>query len=180
MAKFYKLRVADVRTETADCVSVAFHVPDDLKSVFKYSAGQYVTLKTIINGEELRRSYSLCTSPVLADELRVAVKRVSGGRVSNYINEKLKAGHEVEVMPPLGNFHTLMHPANKKNYILFAGGSGITPMLSIIKTVLKVEPNSTIQLFYGNLNQAVTMLIVYRFIMFLTNPNRQLMICIQA
>jgi ring-1,2-phenylacetyl-CoA epoxidase subunit PaaE len=155
MAKFNKLRVADVRTETADCVSVAFHVPDALKTDYVFKAGQYLTLKLFVGGEELRRSYSICTSPV-ENELRVAVKRVQGGKGSNYINDKIKPGEEIDVMTPMGSFHSLMHPSHKINYVLFAGGSGITPMLSIIKTVLSAEPNSTIQLFYGNLNEQAT------------------------
>ncbi|MEW6470375.1 MAG: 2Fe-2S iron-sulfur cluster-binding protein [Bacteroidota bacterium] len=155
MAKFYKLRVADVRRETADCVSVAFEVPETIKSEYQFIQGQYLTLKLFVNGEELRRSYSICTSP-LENELRVAVKRVKDGKGSNFINDNLKTGDEMEVMTPMGGFHTPLSTFNRKNYVLFAGGSGITPMASIIKTVLQAEPNSTVQLFYGNLDEQST------------------------
>lgn len=154
MARFHRLKVAEVTRETADCVSVVFDVPADLRNEFNYIQGQYLTLKLKVNGEELRRSYSLCTSPVADRELRVAVKKVKDGRVSTFINDSLKAGDEMEVMTPMGNFHSPLSPTNKKNYILFAGGSGITPMLSIIKTVLQSEPGSKITLFYGNRDEA--------------------------
>lgn len=150
MARFHRLKVAEITRETADCVSVAFNVPTDAKKEFDYIQGQYLTLKLSVNGEELRRSYSLCTSPVADAELRVAVKKVKDGRASTYINDVLKVGDEMEVMTPMGNFHSELKSTNKKNYILFAGGSGITPMLSIIKTVLQREPESKITLFYGN------------------------------
>lgn len=149
MSRFNSLKVIDVVRETADAVSIAFEVPASLKEEYKYKQGQYLTLKFRINGEELRRSYSICSCP-LDNELRVAIKKVKDGRVSTYINDKIKIGDTIEVMTPMGNFYTEMHPAHKKNYILFGGGSGITPMLSILKTVLKSEPNSRITLFYGN------------------------------
>lgn len=155
MAKFHKLKIADIRRETSDCVSVSFFVPENLKDEYKFIQGQYLTLKLFIRGEELRRSYSIC-SGVFENEIRVATKRVKGGIGSNFINENLKAGSEVEVMTPMGGFHSPMDAAHKKNYVLFAGGSGITPMLAIIKTVLQAEANSTIQLFYGNLNEEAT------------------------
>ncbi|MEO5643864.1 MAG: 2Fe-2S iron-sulfur cluster-binding protein [Bacteroidia bacterium] len=150
MARFHTLKVAEVTRETADCVSVVFDIPANIRGEFNYIQGQYLTLKLKINGEEIRRSYSLCTSPVADRELRVAVKKVKDGRASTFINDSLKAGDEMEVMTPMGNFYSPLSPANKKNYILFAGGSGITPMLSIIKTVLQSEPESSITLFYGN------------------------------
>jgi ring-1,2-phenylacetyl-CoA epoxidase subunit PaaE len=156
MARFHKLKVTDVRKETADCVSLAFTVPAPLSNEFKYLQGQYLTFKLVVNGEEIRRSYSLCSCPVNETELRVAVKRVKDGRGSSFLNSNVKAGDELEVMTPMGNFHSPMNAAHKKNYVLFAGGSGITPMLSIIKTVLQAEPNSTLQLFYGNLNEQST------------------------
>ncbi|MGQ0828366.1 MAG: 2Fe-2S iron-sulfur cluster-binding protein [Bacteroidota bacterium] len=149
MAKFHSLKIVDVLRETSDAVSVAFEVPSNLKTEYSYKQGQYLTLKFNINGEELRRSYSICTSP-LENELRVAIKKVKNGKVSTYINDKIKPGDSVEVMIPMGNFFTEMNTSNKKNYVLFAGGSGITPMLSILKTVLRSEPQSTITLFYGN------------------------------
>jgi ring-1,2-phenylacetyl-CoA epoxidase subunit PaaE len=150
MARFHKLKVTEITRETPDCVSVVFEVPADAKNEFNYLQGQYVTLKLNVNGEELRRSYSLCTSPVADQEFRVAVKKVKDGRASTFINDILKVGDEMEVMTPMGNFYSLMSTYNEKQYVLFAGGSGITPMLSIIKTVLKSEAKSKITLFYGN------------------------------
>jgi ring-1,2-phenylacetyl-CoA epoxidase subunit PaaE len=154
MAKFHTLRVADIKQETADCVSVAFEIPPDLKEEYKYIQGQYLTLKLTVKGEEIRRSYSMCSSPITDTEVRIAVKRVKDGRGSGFITAQLKKGDALEVMTPMGNFHTQVSASNKKNYILFAGGSGITPMLSIIKTILKAEPLSTVQLFYGNRDEA--------------------------
>ena len=154
MSKFHTLKVADVVRETADAVSIAFEVPGNLKQEYKYKQGQYLTLKFNINGEDLRRSYSICSSPFEENELRVAIKKVKDGRVSSFINDKLKAGDSLEVMVPMGNFHTELDASNKKNYVLFAGGSGITPMMSILKSVLKAEPNSTVTLLYGNNDEA--------------------------
>ncbi len=154
MAKFHTLQVAEVRRETADCVSVSFDVPAQLKAEYQYIQGQYLTLKLVVNGEELRRSYSLCSSPVADSEWRIAIKKVKDGKGSRFINDTLKAGDKIEVMTPMGNFYTPLNASNKKNYVLFAGGSGITPMLSIIKTILQTEPSSTLQLFYGNRDEA--------------------------
>lgn len=153
MSKFHKLKVADIKAETSDCVSVAFEVPSELKNDYNFIQGQYLTLKLFVKGEEIRRSYSIC-SGVDDNELRVAIKRVSGGKGSNFVNDNVKPGDSIEVMIPMGNFYTQLNSSNKKNYVLFAGGSGITPMLSIIKTVLKKEVNSTITLFYGNQNES--------------------------
>jgi ring-1,2-phenylacetyl-CoA epoxidase subunit PaaE len=149
MSKFNSLQVVDVVRETADAVSVAFKVPESLQKEYIFKQGQYLTLKFKINGEELRRSYSICSS-YYENELRVAIKKVKDGRVSTHIFNNLKAGDVVEVMTPMGNFFTEMNAGNKKTYVLFAGGSGITPMFSIMKTVLKDEPQSRIILFYGN------------------------------
>lgn len=150
MAKFHLLKISDVKKETDDCVSVAFEIPDNLKNDYKFIQGQYLTIKVNINNEELRRSYSICSCPINNEPLRVAIKKVKDGRVSTYINEKIKKGDSLEVMTPMGNFHSPISASNKKNYVLFAGGSGITPMLSIIKTVLIAEPQSSLMLFYGN------------------------------
>lgn len=152
MSKFYTLKVVDVERETADCVSVGFEVPQSLKKEFSYIQGQYLTLRFRINGEDLRRSYSICTSP-LEPGLRIAVKKVTDGRVSTYINDKLKAGDMVETMVPVGNFYTDLNKYNKKVYNLFAAGSGITPIISILKTTLASESQSTVNLFYGNSNE---------------------------
>lgn len=153
MSKFFPLRVKDIRRETPDAVSVAFDVPPELKTDFAFVQGQYITLKLLVNGEDIRRSYSICASPYSEDELRVAIKEVPGGKGSTYINREMKAGDVVEVFPPMGHFHTKLDPAQEKRYVLFAGGSGITPMMSIIKSILHVEPHSTITLFYANRNK---------------------------
>jgi ring-1,2-phenylacetyl-CoA epoxidase subunit PaaE len=156
MAKFHTISVKEVRKETADAVSVAFLLPEELKEEFKFKQGQYITLKLKINGEELRRSYSICSSPFNGDDLRVAIKKVNGGKVSTFINSDLKAGDRLEVMTPMGNFYSELNASNTKNYVLFAGGSGVTPMMSIIKAVFEKEPNSKISLFYGNFNENAT------------------------
>ena len=150
MTKFYTLTVREVTRETADAVSIAFDVPKELKEEYRFKHGQYLTLKFTLGGEEIRRSYSICSSPLEPDELRVAVKRVKGGKVSNYMFDSVKAGDQIEVMTPMGAFTSEMDPSHTKNYVLFAGGSGITPMLSILKTVLASEPKSTVVLLYGN------------------------------
>ncbi|MCD6068133.1 MAG: phenylacetate-CoA oxygenase/reductase, PaaK subunit [Bacteroidetes bacterium] len=150
MAKFHSLKVKDVRRETADAVSVSFEVPPQLMADYQFKQGQYLTLKLTVNGEEIRRSYSICTSPFSEKDLRIAVKEVEGGRASTNINRHLKVGDVMEVMTPMGNFHSVLSGSNKKNYVLFAGGSGITPMMSILKSVLYIEKQSTVVLFYAN------------------------------
>ncbi|MEL6864278.1 MAG: 1,2-phenylacetyl-CoA epoxidase subunit PaaE [Bacteroidota bacterium] len=149
MPVFHSLAVREVRRETQDAVSVAFDVPQHLSEDFQFIQGQYLTLKADINGEEVRRNYSVCVSP-LDEELRVAIKLVPGGRFSTYANKVLKAGDEIEVMTPMGKFYTEIKTGQAKSYVGFAGGSGITPIISILKTVLKVESDSTFTLFYGN------------------------------
>ena len=149
MAKFHTLSVSDIRRETKDTVSVAFDVPNDLKSDYEFIQGQYLTLKTTIEGEEVRRSYSICVSP-LDGELRVAIKKVPGGLFSTFANEKLHKGDQLDVMTPTGRFYTEVKSDQKKNYVAFAAGSGITPVMAIMKTVLEMEPNSEFTLFYGN------------------------------
>lgn len=149
---FEQLTVREVRRETHDCVSITFEVPEQLKEAFRFLQGQYITLKTKIGGEEVRRSYSICSSP-LDHELRVAVKKVPNGVFSTYANELLKAGDSLEVMPPMGKFFTPLLSSQKKNYVGFAAGSGITPLLSIIKTTLQTEKESTFTLVYGNRNR---------------------------
>ncbi len=153
MAKFSPLKVKDIKRETADAVSVAFEVPITQQIAYQYKQGQYITLKMNIGGEELRRSYSICTSPYSEKELRVAIKEVKGGKVSSYINQKLKVGDVIEVMTPMGNFHSVLSGSNKKHYVLFAGGSGITPMMSILKSVLHIEKQSKVTLIYANRNE---------------------------
>jgi ring-1,2-phenylacetyl-CoA epoxidase subunit PaaE len=156
MARFHTLKIKDIKRETADAVSVAFEIPPMQQPEYQFKQGQYVTLKLKINNEELRRSYSICTSPFSEKELRVAVKAVAGGRVSNYINSTLKVGDSMEVMTPMGNFYSPLSGGNKKNYLLFAGGSGITPMMSILKSVLYVEKQSNVTLIYANKNEDST------------------------
>lgn len=149
---FHPLQVAGIRKETSDCVSIAFTIPEELTDTFRYKQGQYITLRTSINGEDVRRSYSICSSP-LDNELRVAVKKVEHGVFSTYANETLKKGDTLDVMPPLGKFFTELNPSQEKTYAGFAAGSGITPLLSIIKTTLCTEPNSSFTLVYGNRNR---------------------------
>ncbi len=150
--KFYKLKVKKVIAETPETVSLVFEVPDDLKSIFKYKQGQYLTLKFNIDGQEARRAYSMSSSP-LEPDLKVTVKRVKNGLVSNFIYNKIKEESEVEVMSPEGRFYTKTNEDNRKTYYLFAAGSGITPVISIIKTLLEAEPQSTLFLLYGNRNE---------------------------
>lgn len=147
--KFHTLKVKDIRRETDEAVSVAFDVPEDLQEVYRFKQGQYLTLRTTIDGEDIRRSYSVC-SGIHENELRVAIKAVRFGKFSNWVNDILKVGDELQVMTPMGMFTTPLHPENEKNYLLFAGGSGITPVLSIAKSVLIEEPKSTITLIYAN------------------------------
>ncbi len=156
MSKFHQLTVSEVKKETPDCVSVTFEIPSELLKDYQYSHGQHLTLKLLVNGKEVRRSYSLCSSPLVKEPLRVAIKRVKDGLGSNHINDNFKKGDRVEVMVPMGNFYTELKSSNRKHYVLFAGGSGITPMMSIIKTTLIAEPQSKLTLFYGNYNEAST------------------------
>jgi len=146
---FRTLTIEDIRRETADCVSIAFTVPPDMKEEFLFRQGQNVTVRLTINGQEVRRSYSICSSP-LDGELRIAVKKVPSGVFSTYANEQLQKGHTLEVLPPTGKFYTELKPENRKHYLAFAAGSGITPVLSLIKTTLALEPNSSFTLVYGN------------------------------
>lgn len=156
MARFHTLKVKDIRRETAEAVSVAFEIPPQQQPEYQFKQGQYVTLKMNIGGEELRRSYSVCTSPFAEKELRVAIKEVAGGKVSSFINQKLKVGDSIEVMTPMGNFHTVLMGGKSKKYVLVAGGSGITPMMSILKSVLYIEKQSTVHLIYANKNETST------------------------
>ncbi|MEQ3500040.1 ferredoxin--NADP reductase [Tenacibaculum sp. SSH1-16] len=157
MSKFHKLKVLEVKKETNDSVSVSFDVPYELYETFNFKAGQYITLKFVINGEEARRSYSLCSSPALEELLKVGVKRVKKGLVSNHINDNLKSGDIVEVMVPDGRFFANVQKSNYKTYYLFAAGSGITPILSILRTVLLTEEKSYVNMIYGNRNQETIM-----------------------
>lgn len=149
MSKFHALTIREVRPETRDAVSVAFAVPAELQDSFRYTQGQHLVMRTIIGGEEVRRSYSIC-SGVGDNDLRVAVKRIPGGLFSTFVNEELKAGQILEVMPPAGHFSIPLDSARAGNYLAVAAGSGITPIMSIIKTSLENEPKSHFTLIYGN------------------------------
>lgn len=149
---FHRLTVKDIKKETPECVSVLFDVPAELKKDFQFRQGQSLTMRTTINGEEVRRTYSICSSP-LENQLKVAIKKVEGGLFSGFANEKLKKGDILDVMQPVGKFYTEVNPAQKKNYLAFAAGSGITPVLSLIKTTLATEPGSNFTLVYGNKNR---------------------------
>ena len=146
---FHQLVIKDIRKETSDCVSIAFDIPIQSQADFLFKQGQNVTIKMMSEGAEFRRSYSICSSP-LENELRIAVKKVSNGLFSTFANERLKKGDILEVMPPTGTFFTNVNPSHRKDYVFFAAGSGITPTISIIKTILFTEPHSAITLAYGN------------------------------
>lgn len=149
MARFTSLTVREVRPETSDSVSIAFDVPEEQRAAFRYLPGQYVTLRHEIDGHDVRRSYSIC-SGLDESEIRVAVKRVEGGAFSSFANDALKPGDVLDVMVPEGRFTLQPNPATARTYVAFAAGSGITPVLSIAKSVLAAEPESRFTLFYGN------------------------------
>ncbi len=156
--RFHALRIAEVRRETADCISLAFEVPPALTDEFRYVPGQHLSLRAVLDGEELRRSYSICSG--LDDgELRVAIKKVGGGRFSAWANEALQPGHSIDVMTPDGRFTVPIDAAHAKHYVAFAAGSGITPILSLAKTLLAREPRSRFTLVYGNRRAAGTMFV---------------------
>jgi ring-1,2-phenylacetyl-CoA epoxidase subunit PaaE len=150
---FYNLHIKNITKETAHAVSIVFDIPETLTSSFAFQAGQYITLKTKIDGEEVRRAYSICSSPN-SGEVKVAVKAVENGTFSVYATEKLKEGDSLEVHQPEGNF--ILEPQAGKNYIAFAAGSGITPVLSMVKAVLEDSTDATITLVYGNKSEADT------------------------
>jgi ring-1,2-phenylacetyl-CoA epoxidase subunit PaaE len=147
--QFHRLTVSEVRRETADGVSVVFAIPPELSDAYRFLHGQNVTVKLAIDGAEQRRSYSICAG-IDDGELRIAVKRQPGGVVSSFITERLRPGDVLEVMTPTGNFTTPLHPSAAQLYLGIAAGSGITPLMSIIKTVLAREPKSQFFLLYGN------------------------------
>jgi ring-1,2-phenylacetyl-CoA epoxidase subunit PaaE len=150
---FHRIPIKDVTKETTDCVSVSLDIPEDLKAVFAYKQGQSLTMRAFINNEEVRRTYSICSSP-LDNEWKVAVKKVEGGLFSTFANDQLKKGDVLEIMEPVGKFYTELNPSQKKNYLAFAAGSGITPVISLIKTTLRSEPGSEFTLVFGNRNRA--------------------------
>lgn len=148
---FHKLRVAEVKRETPDAVSVRLELPAELRETFQFRAGQHLTFRREIGGEEVRRNYSLCVSPS-EGVLKIGVKQIAGGAFSGWVNRELKAGDELEVMAPHGSFCWNFDAAARNEYVAFAGGSGITPILSLMKTALTLEPHSRFTLFYGNRN----------------------------
>jgi ring-1,2-phenylacetyl-CoA epoxidase subunit PaaE len=149
MSKFHRLPVARVERDTRDAVAITFAVPDALREQFRFEQGQHLTLRATIAGQDVRRSYSIC-SGVQEGALRIAVKRCPGGTFSRWANESVKAGDAIEVMPPLGHFSVPLDAASRRHYVAFAAGSGITPVLSIVKTTLATEPQSQFTLFYAN------------------------------
>lgn len=182
MSDFHKLTVKEVIRETPQAVSISFNVPESLKKLYRSKAGQYITVKTTIDGHEVRRAYSLCTTPH-SEELKVAVKELADGSFSKYANKELKAGDELEVMLPDGKFIFEPNEANTRNIAAFAAGSGITPLMSIAKTVLEKEPKSKFVLVYGNKSPEETIFLDElnalkeqfpdRFFMHLTYSNAQ-------
>ncbi len=149
---FHHLTVKEVKQETGDCVSVTFEIPGELQKDFSFRQGQSLTMRTHINHEEVRRTYSLCSSP-LDNEWKVAIKKVEGGLFSSFANKELRKGDILEVMEPVGKFYVDLDPLHEKKYLAVAAGSGITPVLSIISTTLRTEPASTFTLVYGNKNR---------------------------
>jgi len=149
--KFHELTVSEVRRETSESVSLAFEVPEHLMEHYSFVPGQHLTLRATVMGKDIRRSYSLCSNPS-EQEWRVAVKCVDQGQFSNYVHTTVQPGDSLEVMTPVGDFRLQALPNNKKSYVLFAAGSGITPILSILKEILFHEPLSDVTLFYGNKN----------------------------
>lgn len=157
MASFHKLKIKDIKRETDDCVSISFDIPSELASEFQYKQGQYLTLRHDVNGEDLRRSYSVCSSPVADDEIRVAVKRVEGGKMSTFLNNGIQVNDSMDVMSPMGNFFTEMTADQPPmHFVAFAAGSGITPIMSLLKTALAVNPNHKFTLVYGNKKSSST------------------------
>ena len=153
---FHSLRVKQVEADTDEAVIVSLEVPDALKNEFSFIQGQHLTLRSQLGGQEQRRSYSICAG-VDDGELRIGVRKVSGGLVSSWINEQLRAGDSVDVLPPQGRFFVPVDAKAARHYLGIAGGSGITPILSIMKTVLAREPLSRFTLIYGNRRQKSTM-----------------------
>ncbi len=156
MSDFHTLTISEVRKETPNSVCITFNVPDELKDEFKFTAGQYISLKHIHNESEIRRTYSICSSPG-SGKLSVGIKKLKNGTFSDYANTELKEGDTLEVKSPEGNFKLVTNPDHTKNYLAVAAGSGITPILSLITAVLEDEPKSTVSLIFGNQSLEETM-----------------------
>lgn len=149
MSTFYKLAIKEIKRETPQAISVVFNVPDELKTAYQFTAGQYVNLKLTLDGTDIRRAYSLCSSPK-SGELRIAIKAVKNGHFSKFANEQLAEGNIIEVGTPEGKFTFEPDASKQKNYMGIVAGSGITPVFSIVQSVLEEEPKSTFVLIYGN------------------------------
>jgi ring-1,2-phenylacetyl-CoA epoxidase subunit PaaE len=156
MSDFHSLTISEVNTETPNAVSISFSVPEQLNDIFRFKAGQYITIKHIHNGTELRRAYSICSSPA-SGTLRIGVKAVDGGAFSQYANTVLQVGDTLEVMPPQGKFTLEAAPEKSQEYIAFAAGSGITPVLSLVTTALEENSNARFVLVFGNRSLEETM-----------------------
>lgn len=156
MSDFHTLSISEIKKITPNAVSVTFSIPENLKETFRFKAGQYITLKHIHNGNEIRRAYSIYSSPK-SGSLSVGIKQVKGGTFSVYANTKLKQGDTIDVMPPEGKFTLDAAAENSNNYLAFAAGSGITPVLSIITSALEENPDSSFSLVYGNRTLEETM-----------------------
>lgn len=148
--QFNTLKIQKIVKETADATSIYLDIPDSLKAAYAYVPGQYLTFEANINGESVRRAYSLCTSPFTDNVPGITVKKVDGGRMSNYLNDSINAGDEIKVMVPNGKFTLNVDISAQNHYVLFGGGSGITPLMSIAKSVLEKEAGSRITLIYCN------------------------------
>jgi ring-1,2-phenylacetyl-CoA epoxidase subunit PaaE len=156
LARFYRLTVTDIRRDTRDSVVVTLAPPDDARDEFRFVQGQYLAFRRVFDGEELRRSYSICAG-VDDGVLRIGVKKVDGGWFSSFANDELRVGDALEAMRPMGNFHAPLDPRAKRRWLGFAGGSGITPLVSNIRTILAAEPHATFTLVYGNRNASAIM-----------------------
>ncbi len=150
--EFHRLRVIETRPETEHSTSVLFEVPPELREIFRWKAGQHITLRFYLGGEEVRRPYSISDAPEAGTLLRITVKRHKGGLVSNHVNEEVAAGDIIDVMPPFGGFYLDPDPRARRTYYFFGAGSGITPLFAMIRSVLHAEPYSAVRLAYGNVN----------------------------
>jgi ring-1,2-phenylacetyl-CoA epoxidase subunit PaaE len=153
---FHPLKIAEVRRETSDAISIRFEIPEELKETFKFRAGQHLTLRADLGGEDVRRNYSVCVSPS-ENEIRIAVKQMTAGKFSVWANTELQVGRTIEVLPPMGRFIIPEGDAPAPCYVGLAGGSGITPVISILKTTLDSKLASRFTLLYGNRDTASIM-----------------------
>ncbi|MGB5352574.1 MAG: 2Fe-2S iron-sulfur cluster-binding protein [Woeseia sp.] len=158
MRQFHDLKVARLLDETADSRRIAFAVPAELRDTFRFLPGQHLPIQIEIDGKRIRRTYSICSAPGV-EPLEIGVRIQPGGQFSGFASETLREGDTLQVMPPFGQFHANLDPENEKTYLAFAAGSGITPILSILRATLEQEPQSRIVLFYGNRRQRTTMFI---------------------